>query len=85
MANTAKLVNDRDGQSVRLPEAFRMPGDEVVVRREGDRVILEPVDKPRFDADAWLAQFDQWRGVPFPETDLGDDTSILDAPPQEPF
>ena len=30
-------------QAVRLPKEFRFEGAEVVVRREGKRVILEPV------------------------------------------
>jgi antitoxin VapB len=34
---------------VRLPREFRFEGDEVSIRREGDRVILEPVR----DARGW--------------------------------
>jgi antitoxin VapB len=29
-------------QAVRLPKEFRFEGDSVLVRREGERVILEP-------------------------------------------
>lgn len=31
-------------QAVRLPKEFRFEGDTVLVRREGDAVVLEPVD-----------------------------------------
>ena len=31
-------------QAVRLPKEFRFPGKEVRIRRDGDRVILEPVE-----------------------------------------
>ena len=31
-------------QAVRLPKEFRFEGDEVLVRREGNAVVLEPVD-----------------------------------------
>lgn len=39
----AKLFMHGGSQAVRLPKAFRFEGTEVEVRREGDRVILEPV------------------------------------------
>lgn len=31
-------------QAVRLPKEFRFEGDEVLVHREGNTIILEPVD-----------------------------------------
>ncbi len=40
---TIKLRQLGNTQSLRLPEAFFIPGDEVKVYREGSRVILEPV------------------------------------------
>ena len=40
---TIKLRQLGNTQSLRLPEAFFIPGDEVKVYREGCRVILEPV------------------------------------------
>jgi len=43
----AKLFHNGGSQAVRLPKACRFPDDqgEVVVRREGRKVILEPVDE----------------------------------------
>ena len=49
----AKLFPNGRSQAVRLPKAFRMPGKEVLVHREGNRVILEPVDDPPRDANGW--------------------------------
>lgn len=43
MAQTAKLFWSGRSQAVRLPKTFRMEGDEVRIRREGRRVILEPI------------------------------------------
>lgn len=40
---TAKLFTHGGSQAVRLPKAFRFDGSEVRIRREGDKVILEPV------------------------------------------
>ena len=39
---TAKLFTHGGSQAVRLPKEFRFDGSEVRIRKEGDRVILEP-------------------------------------------
>ncbi len=47
----AKLFQNGGSQAVRLPKAYRFTSQrEVLVRREGRRVILEP-------ADEWSAEF----------------------------
>ncbi len=51
----AKLFAHGGSQAVRLPKAFRFAGTEVYIRREGDRVILEPV---AHDAEAFWARID---------------------------
>lgn len=43
MRVTAKLFKNGSSQAVRLPRAFRLPGKEVAIHREGDRIILEPL------------------------------------------
>jgi antitoxin VapB len=50
---TAKLFMHGRSQAVRLPKEFRFEGSEVRVSKVGDRVILEPIDTPRFDVAAW--------------------------------
>lgn len=44
MPKTAKVFWSGRSQAVRLPKEFRFDGDEVRIRREGSRVILEPKD-----------------------------------------
>ena len=44
---TAKLFWTGRSQAVRLPKDFRLPGEEVRIRRHGNAVILEPI------ADDW--------------------------------
>jgi antitoxin VapB len=39
---TAKLFMHGGSQAVRLPKEFRFEGQEVRIRKEGERVILEP-------------------------------------------
>ena len=41
--DTAKIFWSGRSQAVRLPKAFRFDGGEVRIRREGDRVVLEPI------------------------------------------
>lgn len=40
-------------QAVRLPKEFRFEGKEVRVSRVGNKVILEPIEKPPFNVEAW--------------------------------
>jgi antitoxin VapB len=40
----AKLFRTGGSQAVRLPKQCRMPGAEVTVRREGQRLIIEPLE-----------------------------------------
>ena len=44
MSATAKLIVDGDSQVVLLPDEFRFEGNEVRVTKDGDKVILEPID-----------------------------------------
>lgn len=39
----AKLFMNGRSQAVRLPKEFRMPGEEVLIERRGDEVVLRPV------------------------------------------
>jgi len=47
---TAKVFWSGRSQAVRLPKEFRVEGDEVRIRREGKKIILEPIPKDW----AWL-------------------------------
>jgi antitoxin VapB len=64
----AKLFQNGGSQAVRLPKAYRFASQrEVLVRREGRRVVLEP-------ADEWSAEFRRC---------LGSIASDLPRPKQE--
>lgn len=41
--DTAKVFWSGRSQAVRLPKAFRFDTDEVRIRRDGDRIVLEPI------------------------------------------
>lgn len=62
----AKLFRNGRSQAVRLPHAFRLPGDRVRVRQVGRGVLLEPIIS---DIDAWFAELDRFGPEPFPGSD----------------
>jgi len=78
----AKLFPNGRSQAVRLPKAFRMPGKEVFVHREGNRVILEPVGDPPRDANGWPLGY--WEKLAELRKGLTDDDFVLPADPPPP-
>lgn len=40
-----RLFRNGRNQAVRIPKGFEMEGDEAIIRREGNRLVLEPVKK----------------------------------------
>ena len=45
MMETAKIIENDGGQTVRLPETCRLSVDEVLVRKLGDALLLVPKEK----------------------------------------
>jgi len=42
----AKLFRNNRSQAVRIPVEFELPGDRVLIHREGAKLIIEPVSRP---------------------------------------
>lgn len=51
---TAKIFQNGRSQAVRLPKAFRMKGTEVKISKQGNKIILEPLE------DSWENWFDSF-------------------------
>lgn len=67
----ASLFRNGRHQAVRIPREFEMEGTEVLMRKEGDRLILTPIRKNRLlDLLASWEPLDE--GLP----------EVEDAPPQ---
>lgn len=66
----AKVFWTGRSQAVRLPKEMRFSTPEVTVRKEGERVILEPLEVER-DAKGWPIAFWSLAGAA-PEFDVGD-------------
>ena len=75
--DTAKLFRTGSSQAVRLPKAFRMPGEMVKIYRQGNRIVLEPME-PTWD-NLFAALED------FPEDFMADGRRQPDAQKREPF
>ena len=67
-----KLFRNGRNQAVRIPREFELPGEDAVMRREGDRLVIE-VAPPR----SLLGLLATWRPLDedFPE--------IEDRPPDD--
>jgi antitoxin VapB len=57
---TAKIFRNGRSQAVRLPKEFRFKGEEVSIRRSGEKVILEPLKQRAWPTGYWKS----WRKVP---------------------
>jgi antitoxin VapB len=66
-----KLFRNGRNQAVRIPREFELPGEDAVMRKEGDRLVIEPA--PPTSLLALLATWGPL-DVEFPE--------IKDLPPE---
>lgn len=60
------LFRNGRNQAVRIPVEFALPGDTATMRREGDKLIIEPIRETGL-----LALLDSWEPMdePFPDID----------------
>jgi len=68
-----KLFKNGRNQAVRIPREFEMPGEDAIMRKEGERLIIEP--SPRKSLLRLLATLQP----------LDEDFPDIDDPPPEPF
>jgi antitoxin VapB len=38
-----KLFRNGRNQAVRIPREFELPGEEAIIRKDGDRLVIEPI------------------------------------------
>ena len=82
MAERAKILDNGDDQMIVLPATCRFPEgeEEVLVRREGRTLIVEPVIEP---ADGWTAELLSTFGAWDDEIELPPQRPITEA--KDPF
>ena len=61
-----RLFRNGRNQALRIPREFELPGNEAILRKEGDRLIIEPERRPSL-----LALLGAWETLDeaFPEID----------------
>lgn len=64
-----RLFRNGRNQAVRIPREFELPGEEAIIRQEGDRLVIEPV-KPRRNLLEILATLEPIEEA-FPDVDEG--------------
>jgi antitoxin VapB len=67
-AREVRLFRNGRNQAVRIPVEFELPGESAMMRREGDRLVIEPIRKG--DILAYLATLDPIDDE-FPDFDEG--------------
>lgn len=68
-----RLFRNGRNQALRIPREFELAGEEALIRKEGDRLIVEPIRKGKLLA--LLATLEPLT-EPFP--DIDDDLPALD-------
>ncbi|OGA64978.1 MAG: virulence factor [Betaproteobacteria bacterium RIFCSPLOWO2_12_FULL_68_20] len=56
---TARIFTSGNSQAVRLPKEFRFSGDQVVIKKVGDMVVLFPKKYSAARLKSLLASFDR--------------------------
>lgn len=54
---TAKLFQNGKSQAVRLPKQFRFQGNEVKISKQGNKIILEPIEN---SWGKWFSSMDKF-------------------------
>lgn len=66
----ASLIQGEGGQTIKVPEGFELPGTDITITKDGDRLIIEPAKaKPT----TWAELLDQMEtiDVEWPDIDEG--------------
>ena len=63
----AKLFKHGGSQAVRLPKEYRFPGDEVVIEKRGDEVVLRPSRRSATLADCVREMQERYPASDFPD------------------
>ena len=68
-----RLFRNGRNQALRIPREFEIDGDEAVIRKEGDRLIVEPIRK-----GGLLALLNSLEPLDEPFPDVDEDLAPLD-------
>lgn len=72
-ARRVRLFRNGRNQAVRIPREMELEGDEAVIHREGDRLVIEPLRRGRL-----LTLLERWEPLDEPFPDVDADLEALD-------
>ena len=75
MPRRVSLFRNGRNQAVRIPRDLELEGDEAVIRREGDALVIEPVRRGRL-----LEALSRWEPLEDEFPDVDADLEPLDEP-----
>lgn len=67
-----KLFRNGRNQAVRIPREFELPGEDALMRKEGDTLIIEPAKKKGSLKEllaSWEPLDEEWPDIPDLPTD----------------
>jgi antitoxin VapB len=69
VSGRAALFRSGSDQALRIPKAFELPGNEVILHREGSRIVIDPIINKQglLAVIAWLEPLAE----NFPDVDSG--------------
>lgn len=73
VARRVRLFRNGRNQAVRIPRELELEGDEALIHREGDRLVIEPLRRGRL-----LALLERWEPLDETFPDVDADLEALD-------
>jgi antitoxin VapB len=68
-----RLFRNGRNQAVRIPREFELPGEDAIMRKEGEKLIIEPIPRKQ----SIIELLDSWEPI---DEEFGE----IDDPPPEP-
>jgi len=68
-----RLFRNNRSQAVRIPAEFELPGDRVLISREGHRLVIEPLP----ETSGLLALLDSWEPIEDAFSDVDEGLPLL--------
>ncbi|MBP1850790.1 antitoxin [Rhizobium halophytocola] len=78
MERHVRIFRNGRNRAVRIPVEFDFPGDEVIMRKEGDKITMEPVKITGESFIEWLR-----RQPPLSAEELDFDFDVPEPPPRD--
>ncbi len=69
-----RLFKNGRSQALRIPKEFELPGNQAMIRKEGDRLIVEPIRR----TNRLAALFASWKPLKIDFPEIADSTAKVE-------